>query len=146
MDFLARFATINWAQVIAVVAPLASLVYRLGGMRRSRRRLDEVLQVYSNLPGKEQERMLPELREHVDRYFGDIGALATRKVDGGTVAAMIVIAVAGGTIMWGLAWAANNWGVFFWVLFALVLLFTVALIATGSKQIFKDGGVNQDIQ
>lgn len=73
----------------------------------------------------------------VEKYAEMMADRIDRKLDSGTVAAMIVIGVAvGGTIALGF-WLAGLWGVWVHFVTGTAALFGILLMVAGSGQIWK---------
>lgn len=108
-----------------------------------------------------------ELRKHLDDNLeakGELDALLTteikamrtreetrltRKLNGGSVAALIFVAVFGGGLVYGLmAWAATVAGSWFavilYIVAALVGLFTIALAAVGVGTLYTPPGTDEE--
>lgn len=137
MDLLNYFASLPWGRIVSVAIPLLTVVYGLLNSSRARSTLEEGVKVYNSLPVEEQQRVLPLLQQHVDRYFDDLDNRATREVDGGTIATLVVVAFGGAGLLWASSWAAHTVSWFFWIAFGVVLLLTVALLLVGSQQVFR---------
>ena len=144
MNFFTWLTQLPWAGIVSVSVPLLTLVWRLRQTPRSRAHLDDVLEVHDALPQDLQAGMLPEVHWHLSRYQEEMRSLAQRKINWTSVAALVAWAVLGGLAMWGLATLAGAIHWIFWIPFAVVLLFVVAVVATGMGQLYTTEGERRE--
>ncbi|WP_411732723.1 hypothetical protein [Paeniglutamicibacter sp.] len=121
---------------IVAISGVALQIYnsdRDPGAVRSMKRHAELAE---KLTGVAQTKVLGLLETESNQYSDRMMRRATRKVDGGSVAAMIAVAIVGGGLTYGVTLLALN----FWIAWILVVLvggLTIALMFAGSAQLFK---------
>ncbi|MDL9944189.1 hypothetical protein QSJ19_01050 [Gordonia sp. ABSL11-1] len=95
------------------------------------------------LPSEAHERIERLLEREVEEYSAAIDRRDSRKLDGGSVAALIVVTIVGALAGWAVIyWLVAVWPVWYWTALALaavIVVFglTLGLAAAGITQIWK---------
>lgn len=133
-----------WSAIaVAVLTVFIGPLLRGEVSGRLARRIATHSQIRANIPDtssaakKLDELLLSEVTQLAERETSRL----TRRINGGNVAALVFVAIAGGAIVYGLISAAialqeSGWSWIFWIVAGLVAVFALALSAAGLGSLY----------
>lgn len=144
MQIFERLASTNWPALVTSVGAVLALLGRFRSYPRSRTGLKELVSIYDSLPDEAQGDLLPAIKRLSKDYAKDAQWLATRKINGPNLAALVLIAAIGVAGLWGLSWAAQTLSWLFWPAFGAWGAILIAFLAVGWQQFYKEPGGEED--
>jgi len=135
---------INWTTLLTSAgAPALAILGRLvfsgrepGLWKRLKRHAD----IYPSLPAKAKAKFEDMMATEAEVYADAQKRRATRKLDGGTLAALIFVGLVTAAITWGLILLATNWWTPLWILVVATAIFGALLLAVGVGKLWKYEG------
>lgn len=137
MNLWADLATINWVPVIGALPPLLTLLWKFSRTPRSRSNLDEMIELHDKLPDALRGQMTDAMGAHLQDYLRERDRFSRRKLDGGIVAALVLVTAASFAVLSFLAWLAGSVHVLFWVAFGAAAFVSFVFVMAGIGQVYK---------